>query len=283
MRRFWVPVWSVPEGAEAPQRVLQYPVCLMVVSDTYARFYGVVTGLSETVLTGDGWGVGVMLTPAAGGLLVGGSVDAWTDRHDELSHVFGDRGTGLADGIRARMAPNPADESAQHAATRVVEDWLAPHLPIDDDGHLINGIVDFVENDSSVIALSQICDRFHLTERSLQRLTRRRLGLTPRWLIQRRRLQKAAERLRDNSTTLAAMAADLGYSDEAHLVRDFHKVTGMTPRAFTARFSRGDPQKTVTSPATGRRHHHEPPPPPPPPPEKPPPEKLPPPVLNDAD
>ena len=51
VRRFWVPVWSVPEGAEAPQRVLQYPVCLMVVSDTYARFYGVVTGLSETVLT----------------------------------------------------------------------------------------------------------------------------------------------------------------------------------------------------------------------------------------
>ena len=92
VRRFWVPVWWVPPGAEAPQRVLQYPVCLIVVSNTYARFYGVVTGLSETVLTGDGWAVGVMLTPGAGGVLTG-DVGKWTDRHAELSEVFGDRGT----------------------------------------------------------------------------------------------------------------------------------------------------------------------------------------------
>ena len=44
LRRFWIPVWSVPPGQEAPQKVLQYPVCLVVVSDDYARFYGVTSG-----------------------------------------------------------------------------------------------------------------------------------------------------------------------------------------------------------------------------------------------
>ena len=47
-RRFWIPVWDVPEGRDSVQRVLQYPVCLIVVSDTYTRFYGVVSGLSHT-------------------------------------------------------------------------------------------------------------------------------------------------------------------------------------------------------------------------------------------
>src|SRR5881398_2474366 len=58
LQRFWIPVWSVPPGQEAPQRVLQYPVSLIVVAADYARFYGVVSGLSTTTLTGDGWAVG---------------------------------------------------------------------------------------------------------------------------------------------------------------------------------------------------------------------------------
>src|SRR3712207_8400160 len=37
LERFWIPVWSVPPGREAPQHVLQYPVTLLVVSGDYAR------------------------------------------------------------------------------------------------------------------------------------------------------------------------------------------------------------------------------------------------------
>lgn len=47
--------------------MLQYPVCLIVVSSDYARFYGVRTGLWTVELSGDGWAVGTMLQPAAVG------------------------------------------------------------------------------------------------------------------------------------------------------------------------------------------------------------------------
>src|SRR3954447_16254133 len=80
VQRFWIPVWSVPPGREAPQRVLQYPVSLVVVASGYARFYGVVSGLSTTTLTGEGWAVGVMCAPSAGYLLTGSSMAAYTDR-----------------------------------------------------------------------------------------------------------------------------------------------------------------------------------------------------------
>ena len=81
--------------------------------------------------------------------------------------------------------------------------------------------------------VSQVCEKFAITERSLQRLTARRIGLGPKWLIQRRRLHEVAERLRGpEPPDLARVAADLGYSDQAHLTRDFRTVTGLTPGEF---------------------------------------------------
>jgi AraC-like DNA-binding protein len=82
--------------------------------------------------------------------------------------------------------------------------------------------------------VSQVCDEFGLSDRALQRLVHRRLGLTPKWLIQRRRLQEAAEHLRTRSTTFAEVAAELGYADQPHFIRDFSKATSMTPGEFAA-------------------------------------------------
>jgi AraC-like DNA-binding protein len=98
-------------------------------------------------------------------------------------------------------------------------------------------VVAFVEGDREVTRVAQVCAQFGLSERALQRLVRRRLGLTPKWLIQRRRLQEAAERLRVRGTTLAEVSALLGYADQPHFSRDFARVTGMTPGAFAARYA----------------------------------------------
>ena len=233
LRRFWVPVWSVPPGQEAPQKVLQYPVCLVVISADYARFYGVVSGLSTTTLAGDGWAVGAMLAPAAG-YLVAGPVDAFTDRYVHLPEVLGNDGEGLVERVRAVMADAPHDVAAHQAAVADVEGALRRFLPVDVEGELVNAVVAEVEDDPDVLRVAQVCQRFGLSERALQRLVRRRLWLTSKWLIQRRRLQEATERLRDGATTQAEVAAALGYADQPHLIRDFARVTGMTPGQFAA-------------------------------------------------
>src|SRR3954451_21367715 len=240
VRRFWIPVWSVPPGQEAPQRVLQYPVCLLVVASDYARFYGVVTGLSTTTLTGDGWAVGVMCTPAAGALLAGAPVARYTDRHVDVAEVLGGAGDVLVDRVRTAMAGDPHAENAHRAATTAFDAALRPFLPVDPEGELVDRVVAFVEEDAEVTRVGQVCDAFGLSERALQRLVHRRLGLTPKWLIQRRRLQYAAERLRADGAALSETAAVLGYADQAHFVRDFSRVTAMTPGRFAARH-RGSP------------------------------------------
>jgi len=235
-RRFWIPVWDVPEGRDSVQRVLQYPVCLLVVSDSYARFYGVVPGLSHTMLTGRGWAVGLMFQPAAGHLLTGEPVRRMTDRFVDLATLATLDGAAVTGQVRSAMGGDPHSPEAQARAREVVEDALRPLLPVDEEGLLVNAIVEEVESSPELLRVDELCDRFDIGERTLQRLLHKRIGLGPKWLIRRRRLQEAADRLRDADAELAGIAVDLGYADQAHFTRDFRTVTGLTPGEFASRF-----------------------------------------------
>ena len=235
-RRFWIPVWDVPSGGRAPQRVLQYPVCLVVISNTYARFYGVMSGISETVLEGQGWAVGVMLQPAAGYAATQAPVRRLTDRWVELADVPGLPGASLTREVHASMADHPESAEAHATARQAVETALRPLLPVDEEGLLVNAVVGHVEHTPDLLRVEELCARFDLSERTLQRLLSRRIGLSPKWLIRRRRLQEAADRLRDDDLSLAGIAADLGYADQPHFTRDFRFATGLTPGEFAARF-----------------------------------------------
>jgi AraC-like DNA-binding protein len=229
VRRYWMPVWSLPDGQVSVQRVLQYPVCLVVVSADYALLVGPTTGLSTQELAGSGWALGTMLQPAAGQALAGGPVSRLTDATVPLDD------DALTRRIRTAVGEDPDDPTHQQAAVAAVEEWLRTLLPVDEEGLLVNAIVEHVEGDPAVQRVGQVCEKFAITERTLQRLTARRIGLSPKWLIQRRRLHEAAERLTDTARPdLARVAADLGYSDQSHFARDWRAVTGLTPGEFAA-------------------------------------------------
>ena len=57
-------------------------------------------------------------------------------------------------------------------------------------------------------------------------------GVGPKWVIRRYRLQEAVEQAAAGPLNWAGLAADLGYSDQAHLVRDFTAVAGVSPAAY---------------------------------------------------
>lgn len=234
VRHFWVPVWSVPPGRSSAQKVLQHPVCLLVVTPTYARFYGVTSGLSTTTLTGEGWAVGVALTPAAGYLVARTSLEAYADRAVDLEEVLGAPGNELRDRVRDAMAVDPRSPRAHASAVAAYGEVLRDVGPVDAEGERVERVVAYVEGHREVTRVAQVCDALGLSERALQRLVRRRVGLTPKWLIQRRRLHEVVELVREGSMAHAELATALGYADQAHLVRDFSRITGTTPGAFAA-------------------------------------------------
>ena len=81
------------------------------------------------------------------------------------------------------------------------------------------------------LAASVGCSRKHLSVRF-----RRAFGLPPKTLAQVLRFAGAIERLdRGPCPSLAAVAAECGYSDQPHLNREFRRFAGLTPTSYLAR------------------------------------------------
>lgn len=234
LRRVWVAAWDVPQGEASPQRVLQYPICVAVVTPGYERLYGVAKAVSETVLTGRGYAIGTMFSPAAGYLLIGRSLAEVADTHVPLDRV-GAFGNGLACALRDSLAPDPTSRAAQLRCLEEIQGRATALGSVDDEGLFVNDLVAFVEDHPEVTEVPQLSRRFGVSIRTLQRTCLKRLGLGPLWLIRRARLHQAAARLGGETIDLAGLAADLGYTDQAHFTRDFKGATGFTPGWYARR------------------------------------------------
>lgn len=72
--------------------------------------------------------------------------------------------------------------------------------------------------------------------RQVRRRVRAQLGLPPKRLARLMRFERALDRLEwDRETTLARVATDLGYYDEAHMANDFRDLAGRSPGTERAR------------------------------------------------
>ena len=69
--------------------------------------------------------------------------------------------------------------------------------------------------------------------RALQRLFREYVGVSPKWVINRYRLHEALEQIAaGGAIDWSALALDLGYFDQAHFIRDFRRLVGVSPGAY---------------------------------------------------
>ena len=95
-------------------------------------------------------------------------------------------------------------------------------------------VVEATATERTIVRVEDIATRIGLDVRTTQRRFRREVGVSPKWVIARHRLHEAAEQLRGPSPPpIGRLAAELGYCDQSHFVRDFKAVVGCAPRPFT--------------------------------------------------
>lgn len=78
-----------------------------------------------------------------------------------------------------------------------------------------------------------------LSVTQLERATRRILGVSPKQLLIRARIDEAIRRLEDTDLSLAAIAGECGFYDQSSFNRLFRRTTGITPGAYRARVASG--------------------------------------------
>ena len=93
-------------------------------------------------------------------------------------------------------------------------------------------LAEAIRTDRAMLRVDDFAARHDLPVRRLQRLFMEYVGVGPKWVIRRYRLQEAVEQAAGGPLNWADLAADLGYSDQAHLVRDFTAVAGVSPAAY---------------------------------------------------
>lgn len=142
-----------------------------------------------------------------------------------IGSVFGPPGWELAEAVLA------ADDDT---AVAVMDDFLtirAPDQP-DPSARLAAAIVARTA-EPGITRVDDLAREYDLTMRQLQRLFADYVGVGPKWVIRRHRLQEAAARAATGTRLdLGALAAELGYSDQAHLTRDFASMVGVPPSQY---------------------------------------------------
>ncbi|MFT4220877.1 MAG: helix-turn-helix domain-containing protein [Microbacterium sp.] len=225
---FWIPEWNLAPGRSSRQEIVGYPASHLVVEPAAVGLAGPTTRRSHRDLTGRGWAVGAHLRPAAVAALVpdpAATVDAYVPQDQPELHTA----------VVAAMARSPA--AARHAAVvHAFSAWLIERIPVvDAHGRLANAMAELLIADAAILRVADAAERLSVSVRTLQRVARTHVGVSPAAMIRRRRLQEAAQRLRDDpGADLADVAAELGYADHAHLTHDFRAVLGFTPSRYRA-------------------------------------------------
>jgi AraC-like DNA-binding protein len=237
--RFWAVRWDLPPGVVHHQQVLTHPGANISVGNAdarpgdreagpiEARLNGVARSLTTRTLVGQGWTIAAMTRPGGLGAFVAGSAADFTDRIVGLGQAVRVDEAALTEAITSE--PDEAARVGVLAAALVQAvdpQRVQPASQVADLARL-------AESSRAIRRLADLCAAAGLGQRTLQRMFLHYAGVSPTWVIRRYRLLEAAEAVRDGSAvSWVQVAADLGYADQAHLIRDFRAAIGQTPARY---------------------------------------------------
>jgi AraC-like DNA-binding protein len=224
--RYWIATWDLTAQNPHRQQVLAHPVVNLIFGDGPARVVGVTTRMTVRTLAGRGRVLGIMFRPAGFRPFLGRAMSTATDRVFPLVDVFGLQ-------VRAvdRAICGAVDEAEIVAEA---ESFLGRLCPADAQAsEAVTAIVEEVARDQTLRRVDAVAAAAGLSVRTLQRLFAEHVGVSPKTVIRRYRIYEAAERARAGARVdWATLAPELGYSDQAHLVRDFAAAFGMPPERY---------------------------------------------------
>lgn len=224
-QHYWLIDWSLREPYE--QHVVSHPTVNLVFQTLGPPVVsGVSRGLFSVKLEGTGRVVGAQFQPGGFRPFLGGPVSALTDRQVPAREVFGPEADRTAEAVLAAAGDDEI--------TALMDAFLTARLREPDPvAAEVAEMVAAVAADATLTRVDLAAARLAVPVRRLQRLFAEYVGVSPKWVIRRYRIMEAAERAAAGTgVNWAELAAELGYADQAHLVRDFTAAVGVSPAQY---------------------------------------------------
>jgi AraC-like DNA-binding protein len=159
-----------------------------------------------------------------------------------LDSLWGRDGETLRERLLEQPTPEATLRSLEHVLlARVVRpELMGPHermSPIRSAASgLDEGIGYAIDALGEGAAVGAVVDRLGVTPATFNRRFRATVGLNPKPFARIRRLQRLLARIRgDVEPDWAAVAAEQGYFDQAHMINEFRALAGVTPGQYRPR------------------------------------------------
>ncbi|HEU5157435.1 MAG TPA: helix-turn-helix domain-containing protein [Streptosporangiaceae bacterium] len=168
----------------------------------------------------------VRLAPLGAYVLLGRPMDELSGQFVDLTELFGPSGRRLGERVRA--------ESTWRRRFDIMDEFLLRRLdtgprPTPEMVWAWRRLV----GSGGTVAIRQLAAEVGWSHKHLITKFKREIGLAPKTAARLVRFQQALGRLdQQPSPRWEQVAADGGYADQAHLVRDFREFTGSTPAAL---------------------------------------------------
>lgn len=226
VEQYWVVTWDLRGQEPYRSETLPHPCIHLAIEPDAAHIVGVVTHKFSRLLEGEGWTFGIKFRPGGFYPFVQRPISQYTDKTISLANGFG------ADGVAYERAMRAATHDEERIA--VAERFLYHQSPTPDENvTLVNDIVDAIMATRIITKVDDLVSRFNINKRALQRLFSQYVGVSPKWVIQRYRLHEAAEQMAAGEIVdWSRLAVELGYFDQAHFIKDFKAIVGLTPAEY---------------------------------------------------
>ncbi|MGE0173736.1 MAG: helix-turn-helix domain-containing protein [Oligoflexales bacterium] len=232
---YWETLWKVPQGNKVESLVVPNGAMSLVFNEDWAPWDAFLTGTRKisykAEFAGSGGMMGVNFKPGGAASLTAGRASQFSGKKMTLASLIGEK----AESLKAEIFSQGTFIEQCAVLDRFFEEVLP--TTVDQNMLLVQEVVNFITISPDVPTLGDLCDRFSINLRRLQRLFSEYVGVSPKTIIRVKRFHKAAaEMVCGTLVEWSQLALDLGYSDQSHFINDFRKITGFTPEYYNERF-----------------------------------------------
>jgi AraC-like DNA-binding protein len=194
----------------------------------HAFLYGQIGAFKDLYSTGETSLLIVVLRPFAIYQLLGSASSTLRDTVIDIEDLFGLKGINVQHKL--------AETADIHEKIRIIEKFLL-QLLVDYQHNLpaiIPACINYISLNKGLGTVKELIQFSGYSERQLERLFNTVVGVSPNSFMQIIKLHNFLKELKKSDATrsLTRLCHHSGYYDQAHLIRSFKKVTGLTPSHY---------------------------------------------------
>jgi AraC-like DNA-binding protein len=171
--------------------------------------------------------IGIAIRPAGWATLFDEPAHLFTDRMFALRELWGEDADRLHRAVQAAAGDT---ERVIAAVEKTLLERIAARPPVTPDPQML--AFEQIARFDSTKKVAEICAETGIAQHALERRCRATFGMTPKRVLRRSRFLDMASVMRGLFTPDEEVLAQLRYSDQSHLNKEFREFSGMTPGQF---------------------------------------------------